>query len=119
MPGRAAARSDRRRALAPAGTVSTTKAITTGAIALSSPSTVPEVVLHCGEAPEPLWTWLTGADTVSMVGAETLDLAVRIAVYAAAGEMQREIADTRASQVTEADLRRAVRAGAQAQLGPV
>ena len=54
-----------------------------------------------------------------MVGAEALDLAVRIAVYAAAGEMQREIADTRASQVTEADLRRAVRAGAQAQLGPV
>jgi hypothetical protein len=65
------------------------------------------------------WTWPIDADTVATVDAETLDRAVRVAAYAAAGEMQREIADARAAHVTEADLRRAVRAGAQAQLGPV
>jgi hypothetical protein len=53
------------------------------------------------------------------MSSESIDHATRLATYAAAGEIQRHIADTAVQQVSEADLRRAVRAGLQAQLGPV
>jgi hypothetical protein len=48
----------------------------------------------------------------------SLDQAVRIASYAAAGELQKEVAETGVAHVSEADLRRAMRSGAQSQLGP-
>jgi hypothetical protein len=52
------------------------------------------------------------------VDAVALDAAVRVAVHAAAGEMQREVAEVGAEHVSESDLRRAVRSGLQSQLGP-
>jgi hypothetical protein len=48
-----------------------------------------------------------------------LDQAVRSALFSAAGELQADVAEIGAAQVTEADLRRALRRGMQAQIGPL
>jgi hypothetical protein len=53
------------------------------------------------------------------VDTATLDASVTVAVHAAAGELQREVAEVGPQDVSEADLRRAARAGLQSQLGPV
>jgi hypothetical protein len=58
-------------------------------------------------------------DSVGRVDAATLDAAVTVAAHAVAGELQRDVAEVGSDHVSEADLRRAVRAGLQSQLGPV
>lgn len=48
---------------------------------------------------------------------DSLDRAVSVAAYSAAGEIQKEVAETGVTHVSEADLRRAIRSGVQSQLG--
>jgi hypothetical protein len=50
-------------------------------------------------------------------GDANFDHAVRSALFSAAGELHADVAEIGTAQVTEADLRRALRRGIQAQLG--